>query len=262
MKRITLLIVLLIATSIYTLAQQSVSASEAAEFNPDSLLVHRKMVKSEYPTPSYTFVGTHTQDNTNQLWLHGYQGTYLTSGSEPNLDIVAYYIRTQNNFVFRSDIAAQNFYTFSDAKLKINVKSLGNSLLRLQQLNGVSYNLSYNALKDVNRITNKAAKLSKENNLTAAEIQLEEKRKIECKQERIGFVAQDLQKVFPELVKTDSSGFLYVDNIGLIPVIVEALKEQQSQIEQQQRQIDEQKEQIESLMKLLGEARQVMLTKK
>jgi hypothetical protein len=257
MKRIIFLMALSFA-SLSLLAQP-----EAVTYEPQ-IVVDTLPVPHVVDTlsPSYEFVGKTTEDNTNQLWLHGYQGAYLTSGNEPNLDIVAYYTRAQGNFVFRSDVAAQSFYTLSDTKLKTNIKSLGNSLLRLQQVSGVSYSLSYDALKDINRIKNRTAKLSKENVLADVEIQLEKKRRKECEQQRIGFVAQDLQRVFPELVKTDSSGFLYVDNMGLIPVIVEALKEQQSQIEQQQQQIDEQKEQIESLMKLLGEARQVMLTKK
>jgi hypothetical protein len=123
-----------------------------------------------------------------------------------------------------------------------NVKSLDNSLTRLQQVNGVRYSYGYDTQIGTNLIKNKNknAKL----------------------QERVGFVAQELQKVFPELVKADSSGFLYVDNLGLLPVIVEALKEQQGQIEQQQQQIDEQKEMITNLMKLLGEANQVMVTKR
>ena len=50
-------------------------------------------------------------------------------------------------------------------------------------------------------------------------------------QERIGFLAQDVQKDFPELVKTDQQGMLGVNYIGLIPVLLEAIKEQQEAIE-------------------------------
>jgi len=49
--------------------------------------------------------------------------------------------------------------------------------------------------------------------------------------DRIGLIAQDLIKVFPELVKEDDSGYLGVNYIGLIPVLVEAIKEQQIEIE-------------------------------
>lgn len=39
-----------------------------------------------------------------------------------------------------------------------------------------------------------------------------------------GFIAQDVQKIFPELVQTDSNGYLSVDYVGLIPHLVEANK--------------------------------------
>ncbi|MDN5217318.1 tail fiber domain-containing protein [Fulvivirgaceae bacterium BMA12] len=45
--------------------------------------------------------------------------------------------------------------------------------------------------------------------------------------EQLGFYAQELQKVFPELVQEDNEGFLAVNYIGLIPVLVEAVKELQ-----------------------------------
>lgn len=61
------------------------------------------------------------------------------------------------------------------------------------------------------------------------------------KNRKLGFSAQKIQKVFPELVSTDKNDYLNVDYIGLIPVVVEALKEQQVQIKKQQIQIEEQK---------------------
>ncbi|GAB3941269.1 hypothetical protein GCM10028805_04240 [Spirosoma harenae] len=40
-----------------------------------------------------------------------------------------------------------------------------------------------------------------------------------------GFVAQEIQQIFPELVQTDDKGFLSVNYIGFIPHLVEAVKE-------------------------------------
>lgn len=45
-----------------------------------------------------------------------------------------------------------------------------------------------------------------------------------------GFSAQEVQKIFPDLVSEDEQGYLSVDYIGLIPVLVEALKTQQVRI--------------------------------
>jgi len=49
--------------------------------------------------------------------------------------------------------------------------------------------------------------------------------------DRYGFIAQELQEVFPELVDEDEEGFLNVDYVGLIPILVEAVKELESRVE-------------------------------
>ena len=49
---------------------------------------------------------------------------------------------------------------------------------------------------------------------------------------RLGFIAQDLKAIFPELVDEDKDGYMSVDYVGLIPVLVESVKEQQAQIDE------------------------------
>jgi hypothetical protein len=48
---------------------------------------------------------------------------------------------------------------------------------------------------------------------------------------QIGFIAQDMEKVYPEIVFTDKDGYKSVDYSRLTPVLVEAIKEQQKMIE-------------------------------
>lgn len=49
---------------------------------------------------------------------------------------------------------------------------------------------------------------------------------------RFGLLAQEVEKEFPELVKTDSiSGLKAVDYDGMIPILLECIKEQQIKIE-------------------------------
>lgn len=50
--------------------------------------------------------------------------------------------------------------------------------------------------------------------------------------EQLGFVAQELEQVYPELVSTGADGLKAVNYAQLTPVLVEALKEQQRQLEQ------------------------------
>ena len=59
---------------------------------------------------------------------------------------------------------------------------------------------------------------------------------------QIGVIAQDVEKVFPELVG-ENDGYKTTNYIGLIPVLIEALKEQQQTIENLKTRI----EQLESL---------------
>jgi len=56
----------------------------------------------------------------------------------------------------------------------------------------------------------------------------------------IGFIAQEIQKEFPELVSTDENGYLSVEYQNMTSVLLQALKEQQKQI-------DELKQQVEKL---------------
>ena len=45
--------------------------------------------------------------------------------------------------------------------------------------------------------------------------------------QKIGLLAQEVQKVFPELVSEDNNGMLAVNYQALVPVLINALKEQE-----------------------------------
>jgi flagellar biosynthesis chaperone FliJ len=53
------------------------------------------------------------------------------------------------------------------------------------------------------------------------------KNDVEQKQ-KIGLLAQEVQKVFPELVSEDNNGMLAVNYQALVPVLINALKEQEN----------------------------------
>jgi hypothetical protein len=81
--------------------------------------------------------------------------------------------------------------------LKANIISLGSTLAKLMQIDGKSYVMK----KDVSK-------------------------------QKIGLLAQDVQSVYPELVKeaNNEEGTLSVNYQGLIPVLINAIKEQQAEI--------------------------------
>jgi Chaperone of endosialidase len=68
---------------------------------------------------------------------------------------------------------------------------------------------------------------------------------------QLGLLAQEVQKVLPELVKEGENGKLGVNYSGLIPVLLEAIKEQLKQSEKQQLKIDMQQNQLDDLKKLV-----------
>ncbi len=65
--------------------------------------------------------------------------------------------------------------------------------------------------------------------------------------ERMGFVAQEVQTVFPEWVQEDRNGLLTIVPVGIHALVVEAIKEQNKKIAEQQDTIDELQQRINVL---------------
>ncbi len=65
-----------------------------------------------------------------------------------------------------------------------------------------------------------------------------------------GFIAQELRKVFPDLVKegTDKDKLLSVYYTALIPVLTKSIQEQQKQIEDQNKKIQRLEALVEQLI--------------
>jgi hypothetical protein len=102
------------------------------------------------------------------------------------------------------------YYKTSDRRLKKNITNITSTFSQLKKLQGVTYLLKGDSQKTT----------QPKNVLASASTK------------QYGLIAQDVQKVFPELVKqADSSSYLAVDYMGLIPVIIEAMKEQSGTID-------------------------------
>ncbi|WP_462255023.1 tail fiber domain-containing protein [Ferruginibacter sp.] len=86
----------------------------------------------------------------------------------------------------------------SDARLKKDITPLSNTLQSIQQINGYTYHWKDASNPD----------------------------------EQVGLLAQELQKVYPQLVKENEQGTLSVNYSGMVPVLLTAIKEQQQQIEE------------------------------
>ena len=108
------------------------------------------------------------------------------------------------------------FVTDSDLRLKENVRTIENAVDVVSALRGVRYDWKKNSMPDV------------------------------------GFIAQEISEVLPELVHEDpTSGYLGVEYGKITGLLVEAIKEQQEEIKSlraQQGQIDELKAMVAALM--------------
>jgi hypothetical protein len=113
-------------------------------------------------------------------------------------------------------VNATSFPVSSDARFKTNIKTVDRALDKIMKLNGVSYEFKESEFKSRGF----------------------------AKGLNIGFLAQDVKKVLPELVKEDEEGYYAVIYDGMIPVLVEAIKEQQLQIENLQSQLKQNQEKV------------------
>ena len=71
---------------------------------------------------------------------------------------------------------------------------------------------------------------------------------------QIGLIAQDVEKIFPELVRTDDKGYKAVSYDKLSVILLEGMKEQQNQIKSQQEKIDRLEEMISEINAKLDNA--------
>ena len=116
-------------------------------------------------------------------------------------------------------IKAPSFLTTSDARLKKNVTSLSDSFGKLMDVNAVSYNLA----------SPSAAKASEEaTKESAANATIKDDRT------HFGFIAQEIQKIYPNLVVEDEEGMLAIDYTGFIPLLVEAYKDLSDKVKEQE----------------------------
>ncbi|MBI5055172.1 MAG: tail fiber domain-containing protein [Nitrospirae bacterium] len=111
------------------------------------------------------------------------------------------------------------YYPTSDGRFKKDIGEIDNPLGKILMVKGVSYNWKTSEYKD----------------------------KGFDKGRHYGVIAQEVEKVFPETVKEGSDGSKGVAYTELIPVLIEAIKEQQKIIESQEKDMDELKAKVQKL---------------
>ena len=158
---------------------------------------------------------------------HNLLGSTVTnSATDFSLENTAFVIGNGTNSANRSDALvvkfngdatlAGNLNINSDARLKANIVSLGSTIAKLLQIDGKSYTM----------------------------------KKDESEKQKIGLLAQDIEKVFPELV-SESHGVKSVNYQGLVPVLINALKEQDAMMKEQDSRLSRQQNEIDELKTML-----------
>jgi len=120
----------------------------------------------------------------------------VTRYGTPNLNIKSFEVYADNSY-FNGVVKATNFIKSSDISLKKNVLSLDNALGKVLALRGVSFGWKDSANE---------------------------------KGTQIGLIAQEVEKVYPEIVSVGANGKKGVDYSALVAPLIEAVKEQQKQI--------------------------------
>jgi len=120
-------------------------------------------------------------------------------------------------------------YIASDKRIKENFRDIESPLSKILKMEGWEYDLIPDSFDYVG----------------TEEIQ---KEKAEIKKNRLGFVAQEIKEILPEAVRYDKKyDKYYIEYTAIIPVIVEAMKEQQTKIEEQQTTIEKLSDRVETL---------------
>ncbi len=136
------------------------------------------------------------------------------------------YVMYVSGTAFATGGWAQN----SDLRLKENIKGISDPMDIISKLNGVTYNYT------PDQAPNKLLPTGK----------------------NYGFVAQEVQKVLPDIINKDDDGFLAMKYDAIIPILTEAVKVQQEFIADQDLIIAEQDEKIDNLEARLAKIEQLL----
>ncbi len=114
---------------------------------------------------------------------------------------------------------ASGYLAFSDQRLKKDITPLNNALNKVLQMQAFNYLYRQDVLPKTS---------------------LDDK-------PQIGFIAQDVEKIFPHMVTTREDGYKAIDYSKMTPVLVEAIKEQQKIIDDLKKEMQDLKSMVESL---------------
>ena len=176
-------------------------------------------------TPAPLHVGAAGQTKTGGLILNTGGASYGLIVDKGNVGIGT--VNQSAKLEVSGDVKATAFYYSSDQRLKRDIKPISNALEKIKQLNGVSFKWTGDGSA------------------------------------QIGFIAQEVETVFPEAVSTDkNSGYKSVQYGNLAAPLLEAVKELNLKYEVLSQVSSKQQQQIEDLQKQLANLKSIVDSRK
>jgi hypothetical protein len=185
---------------------------------------------------SWSFADVIRVNNQQALW---FDGTYFSWGYGANYNVFArpvsigttaspgsYALYVAGNLLASGSVYGNGGWTTSDARWKKDLEPLQNVLPEILNLQGLKYSWRKDEYPAMNFDSGR----------------------------QIGIIAQDVEKIFPELVRTDDKGYKAVSYEKLSVILLEGMKEQQKQIKSQQEQIYRLEEMVGEIQAKLGDA--------
>ena len=160
------------------------------------------VTRTDANTITISSTDTNTQLSTADVRGKFSEGTGITiSSGEISIGQA---VGTGDSVTFASVSATGDIvaYASSDERLKDNIEVISNPIEKVQQLKGVTWDWNDNADELQQSLPN------------------------------VGVIAQDVEKVLPQLVKDRDNGFKGVDYDKIVGLLIEAIKDQQTQIDE------------------------------
>jgi hypothetical protein len=191
----------LVAESLsYQLGESMMCGTKFLEPNPFTL--SQALPPHIIATPlSYLlgFGGLTSVVSTNCAGVNNFAGPITNLSGTTNLNGVV----TLNGKNLEAEIALAKSLPSSDERLKNNIHTITNPIEKVSALRGVSFEYK------------------------------------ETGQKQIGFIAQEIEKIIPEVVGENPDGYKGVQYQNVVGLLVEAIKEQQKQIDELKEKINE-----------------------
>lgn len=167
---------------------------------------------------NYAVMGILTGSN-NGSAIYGSVGPSYTSVSGK---YAGYF---NGNTYVNGTLTATNVVTPSDIRLKTNVSSLketGNTLDNLLRMNVISYNYKKHEIPEAERDTIQETTIRAYN----------EKWEADAKERHFGLSAQELQEIYPDIVKEGQDGFLGINYVELVPILIQSIQELKAELDE------------------------------